>query len=60
MNGVDEVAVKRVRAEAPSARDLSLFHKEVQVRLLSVSAVPAALVLNDKCTSSAAWTIVSA
>jgi hypothetical protein len=29
MNGVDEVAVKRVRAETPSPTDLALFSKEV-------------------------------
>ncbi|KAK9807719.1 hypothetical protein WJX72_007116 [[Myrmecia] bisecta] len=31
MNGVDEVAVKLVKADKPSAKELSLFHKEVKV-----------------------------
>ena len=29
MNGVDEVAVKLVKADQPSAREMALFHKEV-------------------------------
>lgn len=29
MNGVDEVAIKLVKAEKPSAKELTLFHKEV-------------------------------
>ena len=29
MNGVDEVAVKLVKADKPSAKEMALFHKEV-------------------------------
>lgn len=29
MNGVDEVAVKLVKAERPSAKEMARFHKEV-------------------------------
>ena len=32
MNGVDEVAIKLVKADKPSAKELTLFHKEVSVR----------------------------
>ncbi|KAK9786899.1 hypothetical protein WJX73_000622 [Symbiochloris irregularis] len=31
MNGVDEVAVKLVKAEKPSPKEMALFHKEVRV-----------------------------
>ncbi|KAL4424682.1 hypothetical protein ABPG77_004489 [Micractinium sp. CCAP 211/92] len=31
MNGVDEVAVKRIKAEAPTDAELAAFHREVQV-----------------------------
>ncbi|KAL4420423.1 hypothetical protein ABPG75_010079, partial [Micractinium tetrahymenae] len=31
MNGVDEVAVKRIKAEAPSDAELAAFHREVRV-----------------------------
>ena len=31
MNGVDEVAVKLVKADKPTNKEMSLFHKEVQV-----------------------------
>ena len=30
MNGVDEVAVKLVKADKPSAKEMALFHKEVR------------------------------
>lgn len=30
MNGVDEVAVKLVKADKPSQKEMSLFHKEVR------------------------------
>lgn len=29
MNGVDEVAVKLVKADKPTTKELTLFHKEV-------------------------------
>ena len=38
MNGVDEVAVKLVKADQPSAREMALFHKEVsRVGLVGLS-----------------------
>lgn len=35
MNGVDEVAIKLVKADKPSAKELTLFHKEVSTRPLT-------------------------
>ena len=31
MNGVDEVAVKLVKADKPTQKEMSLFHKEVRL-----------------------------
>ena len=34
MNGVDEVAVKLVKADKPTQKEMSLFHKEVRLLIL--------------------------
>ena len=39
MNGVDEVAVKLVKADKPTSKELTLFHKEV--RCMFLHAFPA-------------------